>query len=479
MRTQLYLKSRLVMLISLLLFCTITANAQFLRTSYFMEGNQYRMQLNPALMPTRGYINVPVAGALNVAVNSNTMGVNDVIDIFKDNTDFLHNQTFLNKLNDKNNINMTLNSDIISFGWYDKDKNFWSFNIGEKVDFGATVRKSMFTFLDEVTQDNYEFNGAKKYAIEDQTLNMNAFTEVGLGYSRKINDLLTVGGKAKLLLGNARAKMTIQNIDADYNLPKDYNTITPLTKDLYHAKLNVNSTLEANAEGLEWEESTNSDGQYISGVNYNQPGLAGYGAALDLGAVLNLGNLSLSAAIVDLGFINWTSSSCKDATSTVAVDFEGRDYEYSQDGVNKLKSDIQDYENRIKSENILNSDLLGLRKSTNTQARKTQLNMTAVGGASYTLGNSLTLGALYTARFVEPKTQDEVTVSANLHPTNWFNLAVSYSAIQSYGKSFGLGIKLGLLFVGTDYMYFGDNSKAVNAYLGLSIPIGRSKNSEN
>lgn len=467
------------MLISLLLFCTITANAQFLRTSYFMEGNQYRMQLNPALMPTRGYINVPVAGALNVAVNSNTMGVNDVIDIFKDNTDFLHNQTFLNKLNDKNNINMTLNSDIISFGWYDKDKNFWSFNIGEKVDFGATVRKSMFTFLDEVTQDNYEFNGAKKYAIEDQTLNMNAFTEVGLGYSRKINDLLTVGGKAKLLLGNARAKMTIQNIDADYNLPKDYNTITPLTKDLYHAKLNVNSTLEANAEGLEWEESTNSDGQYISGVNYNQPGLAGYGAALDLGAVLNLGNLSLSAAIVDLGFINWTSSSCKDATSTVAVDFEGRDYEYSQDGVNKLKSDIQDYENRIKSENILNSDLLGLRKSTNTQARKTQLNMTAVGGASYTLGNSLTLGALYTARFVEPKTQDEVTVSANLHPTNWFNLAVSYSAIQSYGKSFGLGIKLGLLFVGTDYMYFGDNSKAVNAYLGLSIPIGRSKNSEN
>jgi hypothetical protein len=479
MRTQLYLKSRLVMLISLLLFCTITANAQFLRTSYFMEGNQYRMQLNPALMPTRGYINVPVAGALNVTVNSNTMGVNDVIDIFKDNTDFLHNQTFLNKLNDKNNINMTLNSDIISFGWYDKDKSFWSFNIGEKVDFGATVRKSMFTFLDEVTQDNYEFNGAKKYAIEDQTLNMNAFTEVGLGYSRKINDLLTVGGKAKLLLGNARAKMTIQNIDADYNLPKDYNTITPLTKDLYHAKLNVNSTLEANAEGLEWEESTNSDGQYISGVNYNQPGLAGYGAALDLGAVLNLGNLSLSAAIVDLGFINWTSSSCKDATSTVAVDFEGRDYEYSQDGVNKLKSDIQDYENRIKSENILNSDLLGLRKSTNTQARKTQLNMTAVGGASYTLGNSLTLGALYTARFVEPKTQDEVTVSANLHPTNWFNLAVSYSAIQSYGKSFGLGIKLGLLFVGTDYMYFGDNSKAVNAYLGLSIPIGRSKNSEN
>src|SRR5574344_2490275 len=195
MRTQLYLKSRLVMLISLLLFCTITANAQFLRTSYFMEGNQYRMQLNPALMPTRGYINVPVAGALNVAVNSNTLGTNDVIDIFKDNTDFLHNQTFINKLNDKNDINMALNADVISFGWYNKNKGFWSFNIGEKMDFGASVRKSMFSFLDEVTQENYEFNGAKQYAVADQNINLNAFTEVGLGDSRSINDYLTIGGK--------------------------------------------------------------------------------------------------------------------------------------------------------------------------------------------------------------------------------------------------------------------------------------------
>lgn len=479
MRTQLNLKSRLIIMIGFTILFSATANAQFLRTSYFMEGNQYRMQLNPALMPTRGYFSVPGVGALNVAVNSNTLGTNDVIDIFKDNTDFLHNQTFINKLNDKNDINMALNADVISFGWYNKNKGFWSFNIGEKMDFGASVRKSMFSFLDEVTQENYEFNGAKQYAVADQNINLNAFTEVGLGYSRSINDYLTIGGKAKLLLGTARAKLTIQNIDVDYNLPKDYNTITPLTKDLYHAKLNVNSTLEANAEGLEWKESTNSSGSYISGVDYKQPGFSGYGAALDFGAVLKLGNFNLSAAVLDLGFINWTSSSCKDATSTVSVDFEGKDYEYSQAGVEDLKKDIQDYEDRIKSDNILNSDLLGLRKTTAVQTRKTQLNMTAVGGASYTLGNALTLGALYTARFVEPKRQDEITFSANLHPANWFNLAVSYSAIQSYGKSIGLGVKLGLLFVGTDYMYFGDNSKAVNAYVGLSIPIGRSKNSTN
>ena len=57
----------------------------------------------------------------------------------------------------------------------------------------------------------------------------------------------------------------------------------------------------------------------------------------------------------------------------------------------------------------------------------------------------------------------------------WFNIAASYSPIQAGGKSFGLALKLGALFLGTDYMYFGNSSKAVNAFIGLSIPLGKSR----
>ena len=46
----------------------------------------------------------------------------------------------------------------------------------------------------------------------------------------------------------------------------------------------------------------------------------------------------------------------------------------------------------------------------------------------------------------------ELTLSANIRPKNYFNFAVSYSMIQSAGKSIGLALKLGPLFVGTDYM---------------------------
>lgn len=43
---------------------------------------------------------------------------------------------------------------------------------------------------------------------------------------------------------------------------------------------------------------------------------------------------------------------------------------------------------------------------------------------------------------------------------------------------FGLGLKLGPLFVGTDYMFLGKNSNSVNGFVGVSIPLGGRKASK-
>ena len=47
--------SKIIGVFFMMLVCTLSANAQFLRTSYFMEGTHYRQQLNPALTPTKGF----------------------------------------------------------------------------------------------------------------------------------------------------------------------------------------------------------------------------------------------------------------------------------------------------------------------------------------------------------------------------------------------------------------------------------------
>lgn len=67
--------SKLIGVFFIMLVCTLSANAQFLRTSYFMEGTHYRQQLNPALTPTKGYFNLPVIGAVNATVGSTSLGI--------------------------------------------------------------------------------------------------------------------------------------------------------------------------------------------------------------------------------------------------------------------------------------------------------------------------------------------------------------------------------------------------------------------
>ena len=138
--------------LTLMIVLGIPANAQFLRTSYFMEGTHYRTQLNPALTPTKGYFNLPAVGSFNVSANSNTLGTQDIIDVLDNGGDFYNNQEFMNKLSGENRLNVALNTDILSFGWY-KGKNFWSFNVGARIDIGAQIPRSMFDFLHDMDGD--------------------------------------------------------------------------------------------------------------------------------------------------------------------------------------------------------------------------------------------------------------------------------------------------------------------------------------
>ena len=50
---------------------------------------------------------------------------------------------------------------------------------------------------------------------------VNAYAEVGLGYSRPVNDKLTVGGRVKVLLGVAHAEMQVDEFAVDMNIPQN------------------------------------------------------------------------------------------------------------------------------------------------------------------------------------------------------------------------------------------------------------------
>ena len=502
--------SKLIGVFFLMLVCTLSANAQFLRTSYFMEGTHYRQQLNPALTPTKGYFNLPVIGAVNATVGSTSLGYQDIIDIIDNGDDFYTKPDFMNRLKDKNKLNVNFSTEILSAGWY-KGKNFWSFNIGLRTDIGANLTKNMFTFLNEMETIEENWRNSN-YDISNQQLNINAYTEVGLGLSRQINSRLTVGARVKALLGIGNMDLKLNKVAMSANLPSDqqinqwssesyWNSMSPAeaiqaaqelkTKfDNYHANLAVGAELKSSFKGLELKEEEGKD--YVTDFEFDSGklGIAGYGFGIDLGASYKvLDNLTVSASILDLGFISWSKSSTKIASANPdPIDIKGSTYANMVNpndpntvitAVNQLQNDAQGYMDRVTNGDVLDYDMLQLEVSDAKESRKSRLASTLVLGAEYGFfNNKLAVGVLSTTRFVQPDALTELTFSANYRPKSWFNVALSYSAIQSAGKSFGLGLKLGPVFVGTDYMFLGKNSNTVNGFVGVSIPLGGRKASK-
>lgn len=502
--------SKLIGVFFIMLVCTLSANAQFLRTSYFMEGTHYRQQLNPALTPTKGYFNLPVIGAVNATVGSTSLGYQDIIDIIDDGDDFYTKPDFMNRLKDNNKLNVNFSTEILSAGWY-KGKNFWSFNIGLRTDIGANLTKNMFTFLNEMETVEENWRNSN-YDISGQQLNINAYTEIGLGLSRQINSRLTVGARVKALLGIGNMELKLNRVAMSANLPSDqqinqwssesyWNSMTPSQaaqaaqelKDKfnnYHANLTVGAELKSSFKGLELQEEEGKD--YVTDFDFDSGklGIAGYGFGIDLGASYKiLDNLTVSASVLDLGFISWSKSSTKIASANPdPIDIKGSTYANMVDpnnpntvmnAVNQLQNDAQGYMDRVTNGDVLDYDMLQLEVSDAKESRKSRLASTLVLGAEYGFfNNKLAVGVLSTTRFVQPDALTELTFSANYRPKSWFNVALSYSAIQSAGKSFGLGLKLGPLFVGTNYMFLGKNSNSVNGFVGVSIPLGGRKASK-
>lgn len=258
----------------------------------------------------------------------------------------------------------------------------------------------------------------------------------------------------------------------------------------YHANLTVGAELKSSFKGLELQEEEGKD--YVTDFDFDSGklGIAGYGFGIDLGASYKiLDNLTVSASVLDLGFISWSKSSTKIASANPdPIDIKGSTYANMVDpnnpntvmnAVNQLQNDAQGYMDRVTNGDVLDYDMLQLEVSDAKESRKSRLASTLVLGAEYGFfNNKLAVGVLSTTRFVQPDALTELTFSANYRPKSWFNVALSYSAIQSASKSFGLGLKLGPLFVGTDYMFLGKNSNSVNGFVGVSIPLGGRKASK-
>jgi hypothetical protein len=429
--------------------------------------------LNPALAPDRGYVHLPGIGQTNGMMYSNSMGHNDVVEMIKNKAqaDFFTDDNFINNLKDVNHASVNVGTDLLNVGWW-QGQAFWTLGFGVKGDGYAVVPRKWFDFMSDMKQRRgIDFSDYTRH-IGNERFGINVYSELSLGYSRPLlGDKLFVGGRLKGLFGMANMNLTvneaviktrIEGLDPDF----DWNNpdVEQLINSQGSASFDVDAELECSTDAVELLQGP--DG-YIDDVEFKPThiGFAGAGAGVDVGISYKVTpSLTLSAAINDVGFISWSKGFTKYASSNTA------DMNFDTDD----PSGMMYFADVTGEGKTLNLDLLRLEfDEQKDKSRTTWLAPILVVGSEYKLMNDkLGFGLLYTNRFAAPRNENEFTMSINYRPSRFVDLAMSYSPVMCNGKAFGFAVKLGPLFVGSDYVFLGKNNKCSNVLVGLSIPLG-------
>lgn len=463
--------------------CTLTASAQEAsRTGYFLEGYNFRHQLNPAFAPEQNYVSIPALGNFGVGLQSN-VGVNTFL--YKmpngDLTTFMNSTVgadeFLGKLKSNNRITANVNLTLLSAG-FRAFKGYNTVTVSMRSDVGVNLPKDLFTFM-KVGQTGPD----TRYSFGDIRVKANAYAEIALGHQHKITDELNVGGKVKFLLGAGNADLHIKSMDVSMGYDK-WQVIADGQLNLAAGSgLRVPTNAES-GKGLDKPQEANQID--YDGIDYDSFGLTGFGMAFDLGATYDMKRfvkgLTLSASLLDLGFISW-SNNIHAATPGKTWSFDGFQNI-------ALDSDQPDYEDRKLGQQL--DDMWDdLKDCANFERQSTGGSRTSALGATFSLGaeyvmpfyEKLTGGFLFTQRIAGCFSWTEGRFSANYAPARWFDMSVNYGA-STFGSSLGWMLNFHpsgyTFFIGSDHQFFkitpqflpvGKATMQLN--LGMSITFGK------
>lgn len=448
--------------------------AQGLNTGYFVDDYKFRHNLNPAYGNEQNYVSVPVLGNISVKMSGN-FGVGDVlfdnprygIDSDKKKTTFMNpylsTSDALSGFNKgKNKLNSDVDLTILSAGF----KSFGGYNtisIDARTNIGAVLPYTLFEFARNT--------GNKTYDIGDIDIHAQSFVQLAFGHSRDINEKLRVGAKVKFLLGLVRADVKMTGLRADLS-SEDSWTVTG------NAKANVSlKGLKYVEEQKEYEQEGKGTYEYVSDADVDDTGIGGFGLAVDLGGVYKINDdFTVSAALVDLGFIGW-SNNMQAVNRQKSFEFGGfhdvavKDKDASgNEKDNTLDNQWDKYSDQL-------SDFANLSDDGDKGGRTTGIGATLNLGGEYTLPayRNLKFGLLSSTRINGKYSWTECRVSANVAPLKWIDGGVSF-ALNSFTASIGwianFHPKGFNVFIGADHLVGKSTKEGIPLSSNMSVNLG-------
>ena len=464
--------TKIISAIALGICCCLPIAAET-NTYYFMDEVPMRSSMNPAFMPnTQFYLDFIIMPSFSLEASNNALAFKDII--YKKDGNFvtpLHASDGVDKLYKRfkraNVVDMNFNMNILEFGFRFREKNYLTFGLDLNLSSNVVLPRDMFNLALYGTPSEF---GVNSFNFKRFGLDMELYSEFGVGYMRRINEQWTVGGKVSLLMGYAGAKTKVRTFKLD------------ASRDSWDVTADADAYLSAPLTFGQKEDGTIDFGSAELKSNYLEllykP--AGHGASFDVGFTYEpIKHLVVSAAITDLGFIYWHRNVVSGHADGV-YSFTGIEYEPGDSAdFAKMGDDALDALH-FKSE----------EKGGFAQMIHGNFNAAVEYGI---LKNKISFGLLSHMRFNAQYVSEEVTLAANFRPLDWLKAYLSYSFVNSRGNNLGLGLSLRAgpinMFLAMDYipLYWAktqfevDGSKypipygtqRFNVQMGMNLSIGR------
>lgn len=423
-----------------LLLCSAAAGAQTTYSGYFLDNYDYRFEMNPAFGNKDGFVSMPVLGNLNLAMRGN-LNLDDVLYDLNGKTVLFTNPEIpvaeaMSKFGDKNRLGANIKLDILTVG-FKAFKGYNNISISANANLNASVPGSFFSLAKEGIEN-------KTYDITNLFGNANAYVTIGLNHSHDIKQVkgLRVGGTLKFYVGAG---------NVDFKLNKAHLT---LGEDSWRAV--TNGDIYASLTGFRFDTKSNDNTgrEYVSGGNLDDGySINGFGMGLDLGAEYKWRDFRFSAAVLNLGFMNWGKTAWASTNGDRSFDTDGYIFNANGDASNSFSNEWERMRDDI-------SELYELSDNGYLEHHSRSLGATLNFGVDYALPyyRKLHFGLVNSTYINGAYTWTQFRLSANVCPVKWVSADVNMVA-GTYGVGFGWLLNL--------------HTKGINLFLGMDHTVGK------
>ncbi len=437
--------------LGLLLLASLGAQAQLNPTLYHMKDLPLNNQLNPAFQPKNGSLYIGIPGLSSIYAEGLLRGDG----LTAGNVYFKPNYGAIAMGESPFGAGVgKVDLNLLNFGFMVKDMYF-TFDVNLRTYFEGRVPKDVERLM-------WYGNGAdetlgKTLSMEGVNVMGYGYGEVALGFSKEIlKDQLTVGAKAKFLMGGAYAQAYLKNGSSIYTDPNNYNITAGFNPEAYIAGLPLD---------MPGGQFTLDSLKFSTGNYQFKP--ENTGVAFDLGGSWDIPwvkGLNVSASALNIGFINWKGTKVTAVNPNAKFTFDGFDMsENGKDFANQLLDSLKQQTEVVSS----------------AGTERKRLHPTIYAGANYELWKYLNVGALFGYQFGQFENLPMFALSANTQ-NFMVNLSASYSYFNS-NHNVGVGVVFGRS--GFQWHLIADNLLAINYEsaqqlnfrMGFNVVVGKNK----